>query len=269
MHFTICSLLLAFIFTPIYAQITAAFTDPITNITFQRFFGAKTSFAFGIALPQNPTTDFIGQISCPCPSSTCWGGISLADDMVGPLLLAAWPNGNSIQSSFRLAETEDASPPVAAGNFSVVPIPQGTSANGTHMLFTFLCQNCIDSKLGFAASDTNAGVFEMGWALADTTVSNSADPAAQLTFHNKGMSGLGRRFENFVVDNGLNRIRLFWCPVESGEECELWWMGCLGGCAEQWVNDTSSCCHAGDWNWVWWWWWWWWCWRRRRRWWLN
>lgn len=71
--------------------------------------------------------------------------------------------------------------------------------NGTHMMFTFLCQNCINSKLGFAASDTNAGAFGMGWALADTAVSNTADPAAQLTFHNKGMS----RFRKWLEKLGL------------------------------------------------------------------
>ncbi|KAF8867419.1 CBD9-like protein [Acephala macrosclerotiorum] len=146
-------------------------------------------------------TDFIGQTSYPCPSNTCWGGVSLADDMVRRLLLAAWPNGNFVQSSSRLAKT-DASPPVATGNFSVVPIPQGTSVNGTHMLFTFICQNCIDSKLGFAASDTNSAVFEMGWALADTAVSAPADPAAELTFHNKG-------FDSFDAQLSLARSASF------------------------------------------------------------
>ncbi|CZR61237.1 uncharacterized protein PAC_11133 [Phialocephala subalpina] len=203
MHLSILSFLSIFLLTnPTTAQITSAFTDPVTNISFQRFFGAKTSFAFGIALPTNPSTDFIGQISCPCPSNTCWGGISLADDMVGPLLLAAWPNGNTVQSSFRLAKIEDASPLVVNGNFSVKTIEKGTSVNGTHMLFTFLCQNCIDSKLGFAASDTNAGVFEMGWALADTAVSNAADPAAELTFHNKG-------FDSFDAQLSLARSASF------------------------------------------------------------
>jgi len=64
------------------AQVTSAFTDPVTGISFQRFFGAKTSFAFGIALPVNPTTDFIGQITCPIANGNGWGGITLADDMV-------------------------------------------------------------------------------------------------------------------------------------------------------------------------------------------
>jgi len=106
--------------------------------------------------------------------------------MVGPLLLAAWPDGTTVRSSFRLAKTEDASPPVAPGNFNVVQIPQGTSVNGTHMLFTFLCQNCMDSTLGFAASDTNAGSFSMAWALAATSVARPADDATELPFREAG-----------------------------------------------------------------------------------
>ncbi len=106
--------------------------------------------------------------------------------MEGPLLLAAWPNGNAVTSSFRVAENEDDSPPEVSGAFKVVPIEAGTVANGTHMTFTFLCQNCIDGSLGLGAGDT-LGTFEMGWALASKKVSDPADPAAILAFHNSGM----------------------------------------------------------------------------------
>jgi hypothetical protein len=199
--------------------VTISFTDPATNITFQRFFGAKSSFAFGIALPQNPSTDFIGQISCPTPNNAGWGGIALQDDMVGPLLLAAWPDGTTVRSSFRLAKTEDASPPVAAGSFNAIQIPQGTSVNGTHMLFTFLCQNCIDSTFGFAASDTSAGNFSMGWALAATSVTSAADNATELPFHKAGrflplakrMSGSAdfKGFDSFNAQLSLARSANF------------------------------------------------------------
>ncbi|KAF2106966.1 hypothetical protein BDV96DRAFT_458923, partial [Lophiotrema nucula] len=169
-----------------YAQQTAPFTDPLTGIQFQRFFGAKTQFAFGIALPENPSTDFIGQMSFPVKAGAGWGGIALHDDMEGPLLLTAWPNGNSVVSSFRVAQNEDDSPPVVSGQFQVAQIDSGTVANDTHMTFTFLCKNCVgDSKLGFTAQDTG-GNFGMGWALADRAVSNPANPAATLPFHNSG-----------------------------------------------------------------------------------
>lgn len=106
--------------------------------------------------------------------------------MEGPLLLCAWPNGDKVVSSFRIAKNEDDSPPVVPGNFKVVQIDQGTVVNDTHMTFTFLCQNCIgDAKTSFTPQDT-AGDFEMGWALADKAVSDAADPAAILGFHNVG-----------------------------------------------------------------------------------
>ncbi|PVH78335.1 iron reductase domain protein [Cadophora sp. DSE1049] len=183
------------------AQTTAPFTDLVTGIQFQRFFGAKTQFAFGIALPENPTTDFIGQMTFSLTADGGWGGIALADDMVGPLLLAAWPNGNTVQSSFHLPSTEDASPPVATGNFSVVPIPSGTSVNASSMSFTFLCQNCIDSKLGFAAGNT-LGTFRMAWALAGKPVSNPPDGATELSFHDKG-------FDEFDAQLNAARNPLF------------------------------------------------------------
>lgn len=168
------------------AQSTDPFTDPLTGIEFQRFFGAKTSFGFGIALPQNPSTDFIGQLDVPMPNGQGWAGISLQDDMVDPLLIVAWPNGNSVVSSFRIARNEDDSPPVVQGDFSIVEIPEGTVVNDTHMIYTFLCQNCLDNgKISFSPQDT-AGKFGMGWALADRPVSDAADPAAELPFHNVG-----------------------------------------------------------------------------------
>jgi len=83
-------------------------------------------------------------------------------------------------SSFRIAKTEDASPPVATGKFSIARIDKGTIVNATHMKFTFVCQGCIDGRLGFAAGGT-MGTFEMGWALADT-----ADSDTTLLLHNSG-----------------------------------------------------------------------------------
>lgn len=169
-----------------HAQQTEPFTDPLTGISFQRFFGARTQFGFGIALPENPSTDFIGQISAPMPGGSGWAGISMQGDMEGPLLLAAWPNGNEVVSTFRIAENEDDNPPVVAGQFEVVPIPQGTVVNDTFMTFTFLCRNCVGEQVNsFSAQDT-AGDFGMGWALADRAVSDPADPAAVLPFHNSG-----------------------------------------------------------------------------------
>ncbi|KAK2020984.1 CBD9-like protein [Colletotrichum zoysiae] len=169
---------------------TTAFTDPVTNISFQRFFGAKSGFAFGIALPQNPNDSFIGQMSFPLASGAAgWGGWSLTSDMEGPLLMAAWasPDGR-VLSSFRQAANEDDNPPEVTGGFAARPIAAGTSVNGTFLTYTFLCQGCLGAGLGLAAADT-AGAFEMGWALGDKAVGNPGSTAAVLNFHNVGFGG--------------------------------------------------------------------------------
>lgn len=184
--YLLASSLFALLLSPASAQQTEPFTDSLTGIQFQRFFGARTQFGFGIALPENPSTDFIGQLSAPMPGGAGWAGISLQEDMEGPLLITAWPNGNDVVSSFRVARNEDDSPPVVTGQFSIVPIPSGTVVNDTFMTFTFLCKNCIgDARRSFTAQDT-AGEFAIGWALADRAVSDPNDPAAILPFHNSG-----------------------------------------------------------------------------------
>ncbi|KAH8177163.1 cytochrome domain of cellobiose dehydrogenase domain-containing protein [Sarocladium implicatum] len=168
------------------AQTTESFTDPLTGIVFQRFFGAATSFGFGIALPENPSTDFIGQLDVPMPNGEGWAGISLQEDMVDPLLIVAWPNGNKVVSSFRVARNEDDSPPEVTGDFSIVEIPEGTKVTASQMTFTFLCRNCLDDGQKSFSPQNTRGKFAMGWALADRPVSNAADTAAELPFHNVG-----------------------------------------------------------------------------------
>jgi hypothetical protein len=70
---------------------TSEFTDQATGIQFQRFFGARTNFGFGVALSTDTTsTSFIGQLTFPLANGDGWGGFSLTGDMEGPLLMAAW-----------------------------------------------------------------------------------------------------------------------------------------------------------------------------------
>ena len=169
----------------VVAQTTSAFTDQATGIQFQRFFGAKTDFGFGIALPTNPSNSFIGQLSFPLANGAGWGGFSLTGDMEGPLMMVCWPNNGAVVASFRQAFNEDDSPPEVTGAFSVKPIAQATSVNNTFMTFTFLCEGCLDDSLGLGPAQT-AGTAEMGWALASRAVRNPASSAGVLGFHNSG-----------------------------------------------------------------------------------
>jgi cellobiose dehydrogenase (acceptor) len=80
------------------AQLTASpYVDADTGITFNTY-QHTTGYSFGIALPETPTTDFIGQIKAPIGG---WAGVSMGSSMAGNLHVVAWPNEGEIMSSFR------------------------------------------------------------------------------------------------------------------------------------------------------------------------
>lgn len=188
--------------SPAAAQTTSAFTDQATGIQFQRFFGARSNFGFGVALPTNPSTSFIGQLSFPLVNGAGWGGFSLTGDMEGPLMMAAWPDGQGgVVASFRQAFNEDDNPPEVTGTFTVRPIADATSVNNTFMTFTFLCEGCLDAGLGLSAAQT-AGNAEMGWALGKRAVRNAASSAGILEFHDGG-------FGDFQANLGAARSAEF------------------------------------------------------------
>lgn len=65
------------------------YTDVVTSIRFRGNVG-PSGFTFGIVTPQEPTTDFVAQIVAPLADGVGWGGVSLANFMIGPLLLVTW-----------------------------------------------------------------------------------------------------------------------------------------------------------------------------------
>ena len=81
------------------AQTPAPYTDAKSGITFN-YFAHTSGYFFGIALPQNSTsnTDFIATLG---GKGTGWSGVSLGGPMLNKLLILAWPNANAIVSSFR------------------------------------------------------------------------------------------------------------------------------------------------------------------------
>ncbi|KAI6360774.1 hypothetical protein MCOR25_006662 [Pyricularia grisea] len=165
---------------------TTPFTEPATSIPMQRFFGARTSFALGIALPtaQN-STSFIGQMSFPLGNGVGWGAMGFTGSMEGNFILAVWPDGKGgVTASFRQATNED-DPPEVTGKFKVRPIAKGVVVNNTALTYTFLCENCLDATLGLGVEQTAADAV-MGWALSHKAVQNPTDPGAFLAFHEQG-----------------------------------------------------------------------------------
>lgn len=97
--FLLCTTLLAI---RAVAQTASLYSDDKTGITFNGY-QDESGYRFGIALPENPASDFIGQIVGPIDSSGGWAGVSMGSSMKEKLLVVAWPNGEEVISSFRKA----------------------------------------------------------------------------------------------------------------------------------------------------------------------
>ncbi|TVY58442.1 Cellobiose dehydrogenase [Lachnellula cervina] len=164
-----------------YAQ-SSVYTDANTGITFQRYANTE-GVSFGIAVPQTPASDFIGQMVAPNNGSG-YAGVSLTPSMTGSLLVVAWPNNNSVVASLR--ETSGYTSPgvYTASGLSVSPIANGTFVNSTHLAYTFLCTGCMGLDLSFAGNSTS---ITLGWALGTKAVTNpSSASTASFAYHDGG-----------------------------------------------------------------------------------
>ena len=173
------------------AQTSSPYTDAKTGIDFRGYTDARTGFTFGIALPENPTTDFIAQVQAPITNGGGWAGFSMGQSMTGNLLVVAWPNDGEVVSSFRRA-TGYTNPAVATGDFTMSPIPEGTYVNDTAFSYTFLCKNCISDDVAtglviYDSPSTNV----VGWAFSDDALTDPATASSTLTYHTAGFGAFG------------------------------------------------------------------------------
>jgi hypothetical protein len=177
------------------AQTPAPYTDVKSGITFNTFQHSSGMF-FGLALPANTTgnSDFIATIG---GKGTGYSGVSFGGGMLSKLLFVAWPNQQSVVSSFRKTGyvhqsanfrhtkltplSNYGSPAVASGTFSQSPIANGTYVNSTHWTYTFLCSNCIQTDgTTFKATDSAPSI---GYVLNPTAPTQKTNPAAAVTKH--------------------------------------------------------------------------------------
>ncbi|KAF2830839.1 CBD9-like protein, partial [Ophiobolus disseminans] len=160
------------------AQTPAPYTDVKSGITFNTFQHSSGLF-FGLALPENATgnADFIATIG---GKGTGYSGVSLGGGMLGKLLVLAWPNQQTVVSSFRKTANYG-SPAVATGTFSQIPIANGTYVNSTHWTYTFLCSKCIQTDgTTFKATDTAPS---LGYALNANAPAQRTNAAAAVSKH--------------------------------------------------------------------------------------
>jgi cellobiose dehydrogenase (acceptor) len=162
-----------------HAQSTA-FTDPQTGILYQQII--RDDYTFGIALPENTTTDFIGRISAQGPQG--WAGVSLGGRMVNSLMVVAWHHENKIVASLRHSTGYSSPGPNSNASISLKTIPAGTSFNGTTYIYTFLCKGCIQTDGSTFKADANLPY--LGYGHAAGAVSSPANPLSPLSFHSSG-----------------------------------------------------------------------------------
>jgi len=175
------------------AQSTTAYTDPNTNIQYQRVeMSTNGVFHFGIAFPTSPAanSEFIGQIKGPI--NTGYSGLSFGGGMVGRLLLVAWkdPNSNTIRHSFRMADAY-VEPYIYTGN--AVATTMYTEITSTHWIWTFRCQNCATWTGSSVSSgfDASADFTVMGWAQASSGTTDQTNANSAIAQHNNGFGQFG------------------------------------------------------------------------------
>ncbi|CZR55033.1 uncharacterized protein PAC_04919 [Phialocephala subalpina] len=175
----------------------AAYTDPKTSITFQAYTD-PTGYTFGIALPTTPGADFVGLL---VGKAKGWAGVSLGGSMVNKLLIAAWPSGTKIISSFRETPATRSPPEATGPGYTITPIDAGTYTNATHWSLTFLCKGCILTDGTTFASNASTDV--LGWAFATAAPATPANHASTLPKHgsqgNYGISFAAARTAKYAT----------------------------------------------------------------------
>lgn len=164
------------------------YTDSNSGISFAGFTDPKGECTVGIALPDSPSTDFIANIVGPVDSGDGWAGLDLSTLMANHLLLVAWPNGEEIVVSPRLA-TGYTTPSVYSGDVTLSPIASGTFVNSTHFSATFLCAGCITGGTDSITADADS--FTMGYAYSTSAVTDPTDSSSALSYHSDGFGGFG------------------------------------------------------------------------------
>lgn len=171
------------------ATSAAPYTDPNTGITFETYLDSSLAFSWGMVFPETLDTDFIGQLVVPLTDGAGWGGISFGGDMTEHLLFVAWPNGDDIVTSFRLASSY-ANPAVYTDTtVEALPIANGTFVNSTHLSYTFVCSGCIiGGTTTFAATDAAPII---GYAVSTSNPTTVSSASSALVYHDAGASEYG------------------------------------------------------------------------------
>ncbi|KAJ3567244.1 hypothetical protein NP233_g6490 [Leucocoprinus birnbaumii] len=185
------------------AQAGGPYVDPDNGISFTGYTDPVHGVTYGYVFPPADSTgslanEFIGEIVAPI--ATKWAGVAPGGAMLQNLLLVAWPNGNSIVRSARIA-TDYVQPTALAGPI-LTDLPS-TKINSTHWKWVYRCQNCVTwtTSTGTGSIPVNGGGVA-AWAWSSHAVDDPSD--AQSTFAEHDDFGFfGQTWSNAHVSASL------------------------------------------------------------------
>ncbi|KAJ2927968.1 hypothetical protein H1R20_g9137, partial [Candolleomyces eurysporus] len=198
-----------------FAQ-SPSYVDPDTGITFWGITDPVHGVTYGYVFPPLDTDsdEFIGEIVAPIESK--WVGASPRGGMLNNLLLVAWPNGDSIVASTRLATILEG---------PVLTTLPSSKVNATHWKWVYRCQHCVswetaDGTVSLPIDSSGAAA----WAWSDVEVAEPANPASSFSQH--------KDFGFFGVD---------WSEAHvSSELYDTWAAGGTGGTPTPTSTPTTT-----------------------------
>ncbi|KAF8066812.1 cellobiose dehydrogenase [Lyophyllum atratum] len=169
------------------------YTDKDNGITFWGYTEPVHGVTYGFVFPPlaavggAQSNEFIGEIVAPI--ATKWAGIAPGGNMVQNLLLVAWPNGNSIIRSARIAT--DYVQPVAMAGPVLTDLPS-TKINSTHWKWVYRCVNCVSWSTPSGTKSIPVDTFGVpAWAWSGVAVDSPSNPQSTFIEHDDfGFFGL-------------------------------------------------------------------------------
>ncbi|KAK3321309.1 hypothetical protein B0T19DRAFT_445081 [Cercophora scortea] len=182
----------------------ANYTDKASGIVFNTWRPTK-DLTFGMALPASAltvdATEFIGILTCSSPTgkATGWCGVSLGGGMNSNLLLVAYPQQNTILTSFRWA-TDYHLPAAYTGAAKLTQI--SSTINATHYSLLFRCQNCLKWSQGAesGSAPTSEGYLVLGWCHATSSPVSGTCPASLVVRQHNDQGIFPARFNSGAVN---------------------------------------------------------------------
>ncbi|KAK3684115.1 hypothetical protein B0T22DRAFT_493669 [Podospora appendiculata] len=184
---------------------TATYTDKASGVIFNTWRPTK-DLTFGMALPAKAltidATEFIGILTCTSPTrkATGWCGVSLGGAMNSNLLLVAYPQQNTILTSFRWA-TDYHMPAAYTGTAKLTQL--SSTVNTTHYSLLFRCQNCLrwnQSATETGSAPTSQGYLLLGWCHATSSPVSGTCPASLVVRQHDNQGIFAARFNGNAVN---------------------------------------------------------------------